>query len=101
MVGTTALIYLAIGLVGTVLLMLCAPLIAEGVLQLEGTELSTAEHALEVVGLGFFPLVAQTVFMGYFDGLQRYRVSQAVVMLRTVIGFAAGATSVLLGTSHY
>jgi O-antigen/teichoic acid export membrane protein len=96
-VATTAVIYLGIGLLGTLVLFFGAPLIASNILTLEGSTLILAERSLSIVGIGFFPLVAQTVFMGYFDGLQRYRVSQSIVMLRTVLGFGAGATAVLSG----
>ncbi|MEC8025963.1 MAG: MATE family efflux transporter, partial [Myxococcota bacterium] len=73
-VAATAIIYLCIGLVGTTLLVLSAPLIAHYVLRLEGLHLVEATQSLAIVGYGFFPLIAQTVFLGYFDGLQRYRV---------------------------
>ena len=96
-VAATAIIYLCIGVAGTTLLVLSAPLIAHHILRLEGLHLVEATQSLAIVGYGFFPLIAQTVFLGYFDGLQRYRVSQTILIARTVIGFAAGTSAVMLG----
>jgi O-antigen/teichoic acid export membrane protein len=78
----TFLVYGMVGVVGSAGIWVASPLLARRMLHLGGAEANRAVAVFHLLACGFLPSVAIFSVQGYFEGLQRFRVSQILNMIR-------------------
>ncbi len=86
----TLIVYSGIGLIVSVSTWALSPLIARGVFGALPTEEMRVTAVLRIISLGFFPAMAMYSIQGFFDGIQRFDVSQRLAIARSTITVAGG-----------
>ncbi len=90
-------IYACVGTLAAGSLWLISPWIAAGWFSLEGPELRTGRTLFRVIALGLPALISMQAVLGVFDGLQRFSVSQSLVLLRATLQVGGGIIAATSG----
>ncbi len=97
-VTSASLVFTVLALLATLIMVVLAEPIAVHLLKLRGDEAELAVRALRLVSIGVLPTVLFTVASGVFEGLNRFRASQLLVMGRAVTALIVGWLALAIGS---
>lgn len=96
-VYSTLAFYSLVGIAVALLLWFLRPHISSFLASKAACDPQVVASVLGVVSLGVFPSITLTAVLGVFDGQQRFGVSRTLMIVRSVLIFAAGALVLALG----
>lgn len=96
-VGTAFTLLIALGVLGSVAIVLVSPLVVRSLLHVPTQLIADAQFALQVAGIGFGVNMVLVVFAGVVQGLQRLDIFAIRSVVLSTLTSASQVTAVLLG----